>query len=66
MVVNNQGSVLQSLTKLSLDLWTFICCLYLPLKENFPQVEGLRKRNISFMTLLGQNFVANPPFKVNK
>lgn len=65
MVVNNQGSVLQSLTKLFLDLWTFSCCLF-TLKGEFPQVEGLRKRNMSFMTLLGQNFVANPPFKVNK
>ena len=41
--------------------------IYVPLKEDFSQDEGLRKRNLSFIALLGHNFLAyHPPIAINK
>ena len=66
MALYNQGPVVQSPIKLFLDWWKILIVVYLPLKEDFEQDEGLRKRNLLFKTMLGHNFVANPPLAVNK
>ena len=40
--------------------------IYLLLKGDFSQDKCLRKINLEFKTLLGHNFVANPPLALSK